>query len=209
MNMNRKLFLKNASAFAATGVLLSACAKAEKRTSTAAGIKYPVTVKKDRILVVYFSRSGNTRYAAETFTQACGGARLVELKAAKPYAAEYNACCEEAKPECRSGTLRPIRKISDLDIAAYDAVIVGTPNWWGTMAPPVRTWVSENAAALKAKTVCLFQTHGGGGMQNCARDFAALLPDTNVLPAQAYLGATIKVRPGLKSFITDRFIIEV
>lgn len=209
MDMDRRLFLKNASAFAATGVLLSACAKAEKRMSTAAKRESLVAVKKDKVLVVYFSRSGNTRHAAETFAQVCGGARLVELKAAKPYAAEYNACCEEAKPECRAGTLRPIRKIPDLDVAAYDAVIVGTPNWWGTMAPPVRTWVSENAAALKGKAVCLFQTHGGGGMQNCARDFAALLTDANVLPAQAYLGATIKARLGLKSFVTDRFTIEV
>ena len=208
MNMDRRLFLKNASAFTATGVLLSACAKVEKRTSTATKGKSLVAVKKDKVLVVYFSRSGNTRHVAETFARACGGARLVELRAAKPYAAEYNACCEEAKPECRAGTLRPIRKIPDLDVAAYDAVLVGTPNWWGTMAPPVRTWVSENAVALKGKTLCLFQTHGGGGMQNCARDFAALLPDANVLPAQAYLGATIKARLGLKSFVTDRFTIE-
>lgn len=208
MNMNRKQFLKNASAFAATGVLLSACAKVEKRTSSATERKSPMKVRKDRVLVVYFSRSGNTRYAAETFARVCGGARLVELKAAKPYAAEYNACCEEAKPECRAGTLRPIQKIPGLDVAAYEAVLVGTPNWWGTMAPPVRTWVSENAAALKGKTVCLFQTHGGGGMQNCARDFAVLLPDAHVLPAQAYLGATVKARLGLKSFVSDRFTIE-
>lgn len=77
------------------------------------------------------------------------------------------------------------------------------------MAPPVRTWVSENAAALKkAKAVCLFQTHGGGGMQNCARDFAALLEGANVLPAEAYYGTTVKVRPGLKSFVADRLTFE-
>ncbi len=169
----------------------------------------PVKVSKDKILVVYFSRSGNTRYAAETFAKACGGARLAEIKAEKSYAPDYSDCCDEAKPECRAGTLRPIQKIADLDVAAYDAVLVGTPNWWETMAPPVRTWVSENAAALKkAKAVCLFQTHGGGGMQNCARDFAALLEGANVLPAEAYYGTTVKVRPGLKSFVADRLAIE-
>lgn len=168
----------------------------------------PQKVKKDKILVIYFSRSGNTRYAAETFAKACGGARLVEIKPAKPYAADYGDCCDEAKPECRAGTLRPIQKIEGLNVATYNVVLVGTPNWWGTMAPPVRTWLSENAAELKKKSVCLFQTHGSGGMQNCARDFAALLEGANILPAQAFLGATIKITPSLKSFIPTRLTIE-
>ena len=167
----------------------------------------PVKVKKDKILIVYFSRSGNTRHAAETFAKECGGARLVEVKPAKPYAADYGDCCDEAKPECRAGMLRSIRKINGLDLASYDVVLVGTPNWWGTMCPPIRTWVSENAAVLKGKTVCLFQTHGGGGMQNCGRDFAAFVEGANILPAKAFLGTTIKVGLGLKAFITDRIEI--
>lgn len=199
--MNRKEFIVKSTAFAAGSAFLPACAK---DNSEKGNVSMKVKVKKDRVLVVYFSRSGNTRHAAETFAKACGGARLVEIKAAKPYATDYGACCDEAKPECRAGTLRPIEKIAGLDVAAYDVVLVGTPNWWGTLAPPVRTWVSENAATLKAKTVCLFQTHGGGGMQNCARDFAALVEGATVLPAQAYYGATVKVRPGLKSFVAER-----
>lgn len=203
--MNRKEFIVKSTAFAAASVFLPACADAKPKQE---GGAMPIKVKKDKVLVVYFSRSGNTRYAAETFAKACGGAKLVEIKAAKPYAPDYGDCCDEAKPECRAGTLRPIRKIEGLDVAAYDVVLVGTPNWWGTMAPPVRTWVSENAATLKTKAVCLFQTHGGGGMQDCARDFAALVAGANVLPAQAYYGATVKIRPGLKSFVTDRLAVE-
>mgnify|MGYP004680734643 CR=1 FL=1 len=199
--MNRKEFIVKSTAFAAGSAFLPACAK---DNSEKGNVSMKVKVKKDRVLVVYFSRSGNTRHAAETFAKACGGARLVEIKAAKPYASDYGACCDEAKPECRAGTLRPIEKIAALDVSAYDVVLVGTPNWWGTLAPPVRTWVSENAATLKAKTVCLFQTHGGGGMQNCARDFAALVEGATVLPAESYYGATVKVRPGLKSFVAER-----
>ena len=204
--MNRREFIKQSAACAAANVLLSACADAQSEQK---GITMPVKVKKDKVLIVYFSRSGNTRYAAETFAKACGGAKIVELKAAKPYAADYDACCEEAKPECRAGTLRPIQKIEGLDVAAYDVVLVGTPNWWGTMAPPVRTWVSENAATLKkAKAVRLFQTHGGGGMQNCGRDFAELVDGANVLPPKAFFGSTIKVGLGLKSFVTDLLAVE-
>ena len=204
--MNRKEFIVKSTAFAAASVFLPACAEAKSKQE--GGAKMPMKVKKDKVLVVYFSRSGNTRYAAETFAKTCGGAKLVEIKAAKPYAPDYGDCCDEAKPECRAGTLRPIEKIADLDVAAYDVVLVGTPHWWGTLAPPVRTWVSENAATLKTKTVCLFQTHGGGGMQNCARDFAALVEGANVLPPKAFLGATIKAGFGLKSFVIDRLAVE-
>lgn len=207
--ISRRDFIGRSASLAAAATLLPACTKAAGRQKPNASERTaPVKVRGDRVLVVYFSRSGNTRHVAETFAKACGGARLVEIKAAKPYAAEYSACCEEAKPECRAGTLRAIRKIADLDLSRYDAVLVGTPNWWGTLAPPVRTWLSENAAALKAKTLCLFQTHGGGGMQNCARDFAALAPGANVLPAKSYLGATVKARPNLKAFVEERFAVE-
>lgn len=202
--MKRKEFIVKSTAFVVAGLFMPACADAEPK----GGSSMPVKVKKDKILIVYFSRSGNTRYAAETFAKACGGARLVEIKPAKPYAPEYRACCDEAKPECQAGTLRPIEQIKGLDVASFDVVLVGTPNWWGTMAPPVRTWVSENAKALKGKTVCLFQTHGGGGMQRCERDFSALMGGANVLPAKAFLGATIKAGLGLKAFVADRLSIE-
>lgn len=204
--MNRQEFIRQSTAFAAASVFLPACAEAKSKQE--GGAPMPIKVKKDKVLVVYFSRSGNTRYAAETFAKTCGGAKIVEIKAAKPYAPDYGDCCDEAKPECRAGTLRPIQKIEGLDVASYDVVLVGTPNWWGTMAPPVRTWVSENAATLKTKAVCLFQTHGGGGMQNCARDFAALVEGANVLPPKAFLGATIKAGFGLKAFVTDRLSVE-
>lgn len=204
--MNRKEFIRQSTAFAAASVFLPACAEAKSKQE--GGASMPMKVKKDKVLVVYFSRSGNTRYAAETFAKTCGGAKIVEIKAAKPYAPDYGDCCDEAKPECRAGTLRPIQKIEGLDVASYDVVLVGTPNWWGTMAPPVRTWVSENAATLKTKAVCLFQTHGGGGMQNCARDFAVLVEGANVLPPKAFLGATIKAGFGLKAFVTDRLSVE-
>ena len=204
--MNRQEFIRQSTAFAAASVFLPACAEAKSKQE--GGAPMPMKVKKDKVLVVYFSRSGNTRYAAETFAKTCGGAKIVEIKAAKPYAPDYGDCCDEAKPECRAGTLRPIQKIEGLDVASYDVVLVGTPNWWGTMAPPVRTWVSENAATLKTKAVCLFQTHGGGGMQNCARDFAALVEGANVLPPKAFLGATIKAGFGLKAFVADRLSVE-
>ena len=148
--------------------------------------------KKMKCAVIYFSWSGNTRFAAETVAKkAC--ADLFEIKAETPYSSDFNKCCDEAKPECYGKTLRPIKPIEGLDLAKYDFVFVGTPNWWGTMASPVRTWVAQHRDALKGKTVCLFQTHGGGGMQRVGREFAEIFGDTaNVLPLKAFSGSSIK-----------------
>ena len=184
--------------------ILTGCAK-----GNAAAAK-PVEVEKGKVAVVYFSwsRNGNTRFAAETIA-AKAGAKLFEIKAEKPYAAEYRACCDEAKPECSGKQLRPILPIEGLDLAKYDVIFVGTPNWWGTMAPPVRTWLTQNASALKGKTVCVFQTNGGGGMQNVEKDFAELVPDSKVLPAQAFSGGSIRGSvPELEKFVTDRITVK-
>ena len=165
--------------------------------------------KKMKCAVIYFSWSGNTRFAAETVAKKAG-ADLFEIKAEKPYNADFGKCCDEAKPECYGKTLRAIKPIEGLDLAKYDVVFVGTPNWWGTMAPPVRTWLTQNVAALKGKTMCLFQTHGGGGMQRVGKEFAEVIGDTaTVLAPKAFSGSSIKSSAAaLEAFATDRLEVK-
>ena len=165
--------------------------------------------KKMKCAVVYFSWSGNTRFAAETISKKAG-ADLFEIKAEKQYNGDFQKCCDEAKPECYGKKLRPIKPIEGLDLAKYDLVFVGSPNWWGTMAPPVRTWVSQNKDALKGKKVCLFQTHGGGGMQRVGKEFAEIFGDTaKVLPPKAFSGSSIKSSvAALEAFVTDRLAVK-
>jgi len=74
------------------------------------------------------------------------------------------------------------------------------------MAPPVRTWVTQNKDALKGKKVCLFQTHGGGGMQRVGKEFAEIVGDTaKVLPPKAFSGSSIKSKvKALEAFAAER-----
>jgi len=194
--MNRREFVKGAAA------VVGAAALSHTASANEGG-------KKMKTAVVYFSWSGNTRFAAETIAKKTS-ADLFEIKAEKPYNSDFGKCCDEAKPECNGKTLRPIKPIEGLDLAKYDAVFVGTPNWWGTMAPPVRTWVTQSKAALKGKTVCLFQTHGGGGMQRVGKEFAEILGDTaKVLPPKAFSGSSIKsATKALEAFVTDRLAVK-
>ena len=211
--MNRREFVKGAVAVAGITALGSSCAKetATNETSNVAAAKVPHPDQntngeiKMKAAVVYFSWSGNTRFAAETIAKKAG-ADLFEIKAETPYNSNYGKCCDEAKPECYGKTLRPIKPIEGLDIAKYDVVFVGTPNWWGTMAPPVRMWVTQSKDALKGKTVCLFQTHGGGGMQRVGKEFAEVIGDAaKVLPPKAFSGSSIKSSvPALEAFASER-----
>ena len=198
--MNRKEFIKNMGSAAGVIALGLGCSKA-----AAASNAEKVTVSAGKIAVVYFSWSGNTRFAAETIAKKAG-APTFEIKAETPYNSNFNKCCDEAKPECYGKKLRPIKPIEGLDLAKYDVVFVGTPDWWGTMAPPVRTWVTRNKDALKGKTVCIFQTHGGGGMERVGKEFAEIFGDTaKVLPPKAFSGSSIKSSvKALEDFADER-----
>ena len=119
-----------------------------------------------RILVAYYSWSGNTKALAEKISAGTGG-ELFEIVPAQPYPTEYGECTERAKKEQQEG-VRPALKAKPENLASYDVVFVGSPNWWGSYAPPIRTLLDDPAFA--GKTVVPFFTHGGGGMQNCESD---------------------------------------
>ena len=44
----------------------------------------------------------------------------------------------------------------------YDCVILGTPVWAGTIAPPLRTFIAENLSALQGKRLAVFVCCSGG-----------------------------------------------
>ena len=196
--MNGRKFLKGALIFAALLPLVDG----EAAT--------PHTVAEGKVAVIYFSwsKDGNTRFAAETIAHKAD-AKLFEIKPKKPYSTDFRACCDEAKPECYGKELRPIEQIEGLDLSQFEVVFIGTPNWFGTMAPPVRTFLTENASALQGKALCLFQTNGGGGMQRCAEEFSELLPGVFIFPAGAFDGGTIRDRVAeLEKFVDDRVVLK-
>ena len=116
--MNRREFVKETFAVAGAAVFGLGCSKEasanETSTTNNAAAPLPSTEKqgekKMKCAVVYFSWSGNTRFAAETIAKKTG-ADLYEIKAETPYNSNYGKCCDEAKPECYGKTLRPIKPI--------------------------------------------------------------------------------------------------
>jgi len=137
-----------------------------------------------------FSYSGNTRSAAEQIQKIIGDEiDVFEIKPIREYPTDYNACVAQARKEC-AGNFMPELVEELKDIARYDVVFVGTPNWCSTMAPPVLTFLSSHD--LSDKTVIPFVTHGGGGMARCETDMQKACPRSTFGKGGVFSGATIK-----------------
>lgn len=108
-------------------------------------------------IVIYYSYGGNTRRVAQTVRQGLD-ADMAEIKTVRPYEGSYNDVVEQGKREADSGFMPQIEPLN-LDLAPYDTVILGSPVWWYTFAPAMKTFL--NQADLSGKTVYPFATNGG------------------------------------------------
>ncbi len=128
----------------------------------------PVTSDSEqKILIAYYSVSGNTEQVAEAIQKDIGG-DLYQIKTVSAYPTIKKELLSQAKREISIG-YRPKLKTPLPDISQYDIVFVGSPCWWGTIAPAVSSFISDKR--LAGKTVVPFITHSGGGEQNTLNDF--------------------------------------
>lgn len=111
-----------------------------------------------KLLIVYYSWSnGNTERIAKKLQSIAGG-DLLRIDTAVPYSGSYNDVVEQGQQEVNRG-YEPALKPVDMDVAAYDVIAVGTPTWWYTMAPAVKTFLHRYDFA--GKTVVPFMTNAG------------------------------------------------
>ncbi len=129
-----------------------------------------------KILVAYYSYSGNTKEVAEAIHEKVGG-DIFEIKTEGTYPDEYRPMTEQAKKEIQNG-YRPKLTTSVENIKQYDVVFLGSPIWWGTITPQVSSFLDNYD--LSGKTVVPFITHGGGGVQNTIKDMTAQCKNCNV-----------------------------
>lgn len=129
-----------------------------------------------RSLVVYFSWSGNTEKVAKSI-QRQAGSDLFEIVSKTPYSTDYNTVVSDAKAEQQRGA-RPEIDGSIANLADYDTVYVGFPNWWGDM--PMILYTFFDTYDLSGKTVALFCTSGGSGLSDTVNEVKKLEPNATV-----------------------------
>ncbi len=136
--------------------------------SVIAQIEEKSNMMNKKVLIAYYSYSGNTQAVAQAIHDAVGG-DLFEIKTVGTYPEAYRPMTEQAKKEIQAG-YRPELTTKIDDISQYDIVFLGSPNWWGTITPQVSSFLKEYN--LSGKTIIPFITHGGGGIQNTISDMS-------------------------------------
>lgn len=153
-----------------------------------------------KILIVYYSHSGNTGEIA-SLIQAQTNGILFEAEPDVPYPVNYNEVVKLAKKDIEAGK-KPLLKSKINNIESYDIIFIGSPNWWSTIAPPIASFLSEYD--LSDKIIVPFCTHGGGGRASLFRDIAVLCPHSNVLSGFDVFGRGNKTVPAkITSWLDD------
>ena len=181
--MKKRLILATIAAFAVSG----------------AGAQQP----SGKVLVAYFSHSGNTREVARQISEATGG-DLFEIVPATPYPTEYRAVVDQGKKEIEAG-VRPALKNPVGDLSQYDVIFVGSPCWWATIAPPVATFLTSYDFA--GKTVVPFCTYSATYRDETLARIVELTPDAEHLTGEGLTSGRINEQ-NISSWLKEIGLIE-
>ncbi|MDD3303353.1 MAG: flavodoxin [Clostridia bacterium] len=108
-------------------------------------------------LLVYFSYNGNTKMIADYILNKIN-CDVLELKPKIKYSDDYQSVVDEYQ---NNETAKSTTKLEDykIDIDKYEKVIIGSPVWWYTITPVIRTFLKDND--LSGKTIITFATNAG------------------------------------------------
>ncbi len=159
----------------AAGVDRPVTGSAEKTSNQAAGLAGTPADEwyagGGKVLVAYFSATGNTRPVAETAAEATGG-DLFEIVPAQPYTTadlNYNTDCR-ANAEQNDPDARPAIASTVENMEQYDAVLIGYPIWWGQAPKIIHTFLETYD--LSGKTIATFCTSGSSPHEDATlRDY--------------------------------------
>ena len=134
-------------------------------------------INPERTLIVYLSRTQNTKAVADIIHKSIGGT-LVALELETPYPEHYQTTVNQVAEENRTGYLPPLKTKID-DIGKYDVVFIGFPTWGMQLPPPVKSFL--NQYDLSGKTILPFNTNGGYGIGSSFETVKQLCPNSTVL----------------------------
>ncbi len=127
-----------------------------------------------KTLLAYFSRAGenyfggamryvkvgNTEIVADIIREMTG-ADVFRIEMKEPYSPVYMTCIDEAKKDLRNNA-RPELISYPESLADYENIILGYPNYWGTIPMAVATFLERYD--ISGKRILPFCTNEGSGM---------------------------------------------
>ena len=148
--------------------------------------KMDSSLRSDKVLIVYLSRTNNTKTIAEIIHKNVGGT-LVALELEKPYPENYRATVEQVVKENETGYLPPLKTKID-SIQNYDVVFVGFPTWGMRLPPPMKSFLKQYN--LSGKIIVPFNTNDGYGIGSSFDTVKELCPKSKILDGFSIRGGT-------------------
>ncbi len=137
-----------------------------------------------KILIVYLSRTKNTKVLAEIIHDKVGG-KLVELELQNPYPENYKATVKQVSEELEKGFLPPLKtKIEEIE--QYDVIFLGFPTWAMQLPPPVQSFLHQNN--FKGKIIMPFNTNAGYGLGSTIETIKKLSPNAEIREPFSMIG---------------------
>ena len=121
-----------------------------------------------KTLVVYYSRTGNTKRVAECIADALGADLLQLTEQEDRQGARGYVVAGWAAMRRKEAALDPLEK----DPGDYDLVVVGTPVWAFTVTPAVRTFLNRYSSSIES--TAFFCTMGGSGATRTFQEMESL-----------------------------------
>lgn len=101
-------------------------------------------------------------------------------------------------------TKKPLLEDYNIDINKYDNIIIATPCWFGTYAPPINTFLSNET--IKNKNIYLLLSNGGN-IKNTWKDFEDTLKGNKII---SKFDIKYPIKNGIKESIekTNKWILD-
>ena len=113
--------------------------------------------------VVFYSMSGNTAAAAKKIADGIN-ADLIEIKPEKAFPDKgFKKFLWGGKSAMMAETPKLLPYTFDPE--RYDQIVIGFPVWASNVAPPIRTFTTENKEAIQEKKIAAFACQGGTGAE--------------------------------------------
>lgn len=111
----------------------------------------------DKLLVVYYSYGGNTEQIVNMI-QKQKDCDVLKLEPLVPYTNDYQALVDEEESKMEQEEVVELKQY-DIDISKYSKIVLGTPVWWYTITPVMRSFLKQTD--LIGKEVSAIITNGG------------------------------------------------
>lgn len=134
-------------------------------------------------LVVFFSFEGNTKLVGDVIAKTMK-ADTVELKTSKQYPTEGFGKFFWGGKSVLFGE-KPQIINERIDLSKYDTVVIGTPIWAGSFAPPIKSFITQYK--MEGKRIALFACHGGGGAKKCFSKLKEAFPENQFIGEIAFV----------------------